>query len=172
MAIISKGTFSLDLFFLKLETELSEEDRQCAWEFYVELSTRVAVVGKLGDKEAANFDGELWSESMESLYAFFKECRLIMRRFPVGRIKDPRQEHLGRFIHRILENVVRPFLEKWNARFRPWWAKASRGEGSPYELQAGFPERQEFLADWTALRLIMRAASRSLAEQYQLMKLD
>src|SRR5437763_16654342 len=95
MATITKGDFSLDIGFVKIGAELSEEDRQCAWELYTEIATRVAVVGKRLDKTCKDFDGELFSESLDSLYHFFRECRGIMRRFPVGRFRVARQIHLG-----------------------------------------------------------------------------
>jgi hypothetical protein len=123
-------------------------------------------------KAATNFDGELYSESLDSLYNFFKESRGIMRRFPVGRIKDFRQEHLGVLIHRILANVMRPFLEKWNGQYRAWYAKAPMVTSLPYEVQICFPKHKDFLADWTALRLIMRQVERKLAEQYKLVPLE
>ena len=172
MATITKGSFSLDLGFFKLDTELSDEDRQCAWELYTEIATRVAVVGKRKDKAATDFTGELYSDSLDSLYVFFRECRGIMRRFPVGRIKDFRQEHLGIHINRILANVLRPFLEKWNGVYRSWWSLASKTDGSPYEIQKTFPKNQEFLADWTALRFIMRQVERNLSTQYKLVPLE
>jgi len=172
MATITKGDFSLDLGFFKLGAELSDEDRQCAWELYTEIATRVAVVGKRGDKNATNFDGELFSESLDSLYKFFQEARLIMRRFPVGRIKDFKQEHLGILINRVLANVLRPFLENWNGQYRVWWARASKSDESPYEIQQKYPKRVEFLADWSALRLIMRRVESALAKEYKLIPLD
>jgi hypothetical protein len=165
MATITKGDFTLDLGFVKLGADLSDDDRQCAWELYTEIATRVAVVGKRKDKAATNFDGELYSESLDSLYKFFQEARLIMRRFPVGRIKDFRQEHLGIHINRILNCVLRPFLEKWRGQYRAWWLQASKSEDSPYEIQKTFPKHQEFLADWTALRFIMRRAETNLAKE-------
>jgi hypothetical protein len=172
MATITKGSFSLDLAFFKLEAELSDEDRQCAWELYTEIATRVAVVGKRGDKSAANFDGELYAESFESLFNFFREARAIMRRFPVGRIKDPRQEHLGVFISRVLANLLRPFLEKWRGRYFAWYTDAIKSGRSPYEVQQQFPALPEMLQDWTALRLIMRKAERTITAQYKLVPLD
>jgi hypothetical protein len=172
MATITKGIFTLDLGFFKLGAELSELDRQCAWEIYTEIATRVAVVGKRGDRLATNYDGELYSESLDSLYTFFKESRSIMRQFPVGRIKDFREEHLGILISRILANVLRPFLEKWNCRYRSWWSKAQKHEGSPFEIQQGFPDLKEFVADWTALRLIMRHVEKKMASQYKLVPLE
>jgi hypothetical protein len=171
MATITKGNFSRDLGFVKLGADLSEEDRQCAWELYTEIATRVAVVGKRLENTCKNFTGELFSESLDSLYNFFRECRGIMRRFPVGRIKKPRQVHLGVLINRILANVLRPFLEKWSGRYRSWWATASK-DGSPYELQKQFPDCEEFMKDWAALREIMREVETKVAEQYKLVPLD
>jgi len=164
MATVTKGDFSLDLGFVKLGADLSDEDRQCAWELYTEIATRVAVVGKRLDKTCKDFTGELFSESLDSLYNFFRECRAIMRRFPVGRIKDPRQVHLGILINRILAKVLRPFLEKWSGRYRSWWATAAK-DGSPYELQKQFPECDQFLKDWSAVREIMRDVEVQLANR-------
>lgn len=172
MANITKGLFSLDLGFVKLGAELQDEDRQCAWELYTEIATRVSVVGKRKDKSAASFDGELYADSLDSLYAFFQECRSIMRAFPVGRIKDIRQEHLGVLINRTLVHVLRPFLEKWNGRYRTWWSQASKGDGSPYEIQKTFPDLKEFLDDWTALRQIMRRVELTLAKSYKLVPIE
>ena len=64
---------------------------------------------------------ELHAESLDSLYNFFKECRGIMRKFPVGKLKEYKQKHLGVLINRILNDVFRPFLEKWSGPFRAWW---------------------------------------------------
>jgi len=171
MATITKGSFSLDLVFFKLDAELSDEDRQCAWELYTEIATRVAVVGKRGDESATNFDGELYAESLESLFGFFRECRAIMRRFPVGRIKDFHQQHLGVFINRVLADLIRPFLEKWRGRYLAWYVEALKAGRSPYEVQKEFPDLKALLEDWTALRLIMRRIERTVAEQYKLVPL-
>jgi hypothetical protein len=46
MPEIKEGSFELNLGFVKLGAKLSEDDRQCAWELYTEIVTRVAVVGK------------------------------------------------------------------------------------------------------------------------------
>jgi hypothetical protein len=172
MPTITKGSFSLDLKLFKLETELSDEDRQCAWEFYAELATRVALVGKRGDKTAASFEGELYAENFESLFNFFREARSIMRRFPVGRMKNFSQEHLGVFINRCLANVIRPFLEKWRGKYFAWYTAAVRSSRSPYEVQKEFPDLKEMLEDWTALRFLMRRAEQTVAKQYKLISLD
>ena len=58
MATITIGQLSLDIGFVKLGAELSDEDRQCAWELYTEIATRVAVVGKRLDKTCKDYDGK------------------------------------------------------------------------------------------------------------------
>ena len=85
---------------------------------------------------------------------------------------DPRQEHLGIFINRMITNILRPFLEKWHHQYCAWWIHASKTEEPQYQVQQRFPEREEFLADWSALRLIMRRVEVTLARQYKLVPLD
>ena len=50
--------------------ELADEDRQCAWELYTELSTRVAVTGKSDDPDcgtlAENSTWKAWTPCMPS----------------------------------------------------------------------------------------------------------
>ena len=110
MAVLSKGGFSVNLGIVKLSGTLSEEDRQCAWELYTELSTRVAMVGKASDSECQSFEGELYIESLSSFYNFFQEARGIMRKFPVGRLEVNQHDHIGVIINRIMAEVMRPFL--------------------------------------------------------------
>ena len=45
MPTLTKGSFSLNLGIVQLGGELSDADRQYAWELYTEMSTRVAVTG-------------------------------------------------------------------------------------------------------------------------------
>lgn len=66
--ILEKGSFELDLKLIKLKADLSDIDRQCAWELYTELSTRRAVTGKLSDPKCKDFNGEIYVESLDSLY--------------------------------------------------------------------------------------------------------
>ncbi len=174
MPTVKKGTFELNLGFVKLGADLDEGDRQCAWEFYTEITTRVAVCGKRGDLECANFDGELYIESLDSFHRFFQEARLIMRRFPVGKLKEPGQDeaHLGVLISRIMAHVLRPFLEKWQVKYRHWWEHESNPRLPPVKRQADFPELEAFLADWSAVRCIMRAVRDELVRAYKLIDVE
>jgi len=172
MASVTKGRFTLNLGIVKLATELSDEDRQCAWELYTEIATRVAVSGKRGDEECQNFDGELLKESLDSLYKFFGECRLIMRQFPVGRIRDDNQQHLGCVIHDLLAKVLRPFLEKWQVAFRTWWDSEECKCMPLFDRQKEFPDYDEFIQEWSEVRQIVRSLEQTLIKEYKLVDLE
>jgi len=168
LAVLTRGTFSLNLGIVQLGGELGEDDRQCAWELYTELCTRVAVTGKRNDPECKNFDGELYIESVSSLYKFFQEARLIMKKFPVGRISRDNKSHLGIVINRILEDVLRPFLEKWKVKYRQWWDNESDKSLHPFERQKQFPELSKFLEDWSSVRWLMKEVQNELVKSYKL----
>jgi len=169
--ILEKGSFELDLKLIKLKADLSDIDRQCAWELYTELSTRRAVTGKWSDPKCKDFSGEIYVESLDSLYRFFQESRLIMRKFPVGRISLSQQNHLGALVYRMMQDVLRPFLEKWHGQYRHWWENESDKNLPPFVRQAAFPSREDFLRDWTSLRWMMRRVQKRLMEVYKLVEI-
>jgi hypothetical protein len=169
--VFQKGSFSINLGIVSVGGELSEDDRQCAWELYCELVSRVALVGKEDQRGKLVFTGEVYSESLDSVYAFVREARALMRRYPVGRVPAGHgQNHLGAFIAALLEVVVRPFLEKWQATYRHWWARACADipEQSPFDRQAEFPLLEPMLEDWRDLRRFCRAAARELTQAFAL----
>jgi len=168
MAVFRRGNFSINLGIVRLGGTLSDEDRQCAWELYIELSTRVALVGKLFDDGCKNFEGELYIESLASFYNFFQETRGIIRKFPVGRIEINQQNHLGVIISRIMSDVMRPFLEKWQADYKHWWDNQSNPRLSPTERQNEYPKITDFLEDWSSVRWLMRKLQNELVEKYHL----
>jgi len=164
---LKEGSFDLDLKLVKLGAKLAEDDRQCAWELYTEIVTRVAVVGKTTDKTCTNFEGEILSESLDSLYKFFQESRGIMRRFPVGKI-GAKKDHLGILIHRMMRQVLRPFLEKWHGDYRHWWEYQANQKLPPLKRQLGYPRFQALMADWRSVRLLMRSIQAELVKTYAL----
>ena len=172
MPELKEGSFTLNFGVVKLGGKLSEMDRQCAWELYTEIVTRVAVTGKRRDETSTDFSGEIFVESLKSLYLFFNEARGIMRRFPIGKIKKKHQQHLGRLIHDLLTDVLRPFLEKWQADLRSWWG-AQQAEGQDwFAIQVNYPRKDELLAEWTDLRKLMRRFEHQLRREYKLTSAD
>lgn len=170
MPVFSKGRFSINLGIVSIGGDLSEEDRQCAWELYCELASRVSLMGKEDERGELVFTGEIYDQSLDSVYAFFREARGLMRRYPVGRIAAGDKQHLGFFIAALIEVVLRPFLEKWQASYRYWWRCECQRlpQVSPFERQEGYPELQEMLADWQAVRRFCRSAAKELVEQFEL----
>lgn len=172
MPELTEGSFSINFGVVKLGGKLSEKDRQCAWELYTEIVTRVAVSGKRRDETSADFSGEIIAESLTSLHAFFQEARMIMRDFPVGQLREKDQSHLGILIHDLLADVLRPFLEKWQADFRAWWKQQDQSEGTWFEKQARYPRMEELIKDWTDLRKLMRKLEHKIRDEYKLRRID
>lgn len=169
MAVMTKGNFSIDIGFVKLGGDFTEDDRQCAWELYTELATRVAVTGKPKDPDCTDFTGEVYVESLASLHTFFGEARKIMRQFPVGSLNAKGVEnHLGALVHRSMRDVLRPFLEAWQADYRFWWENISDKTLSPFERQAAYPRIKEMISQWSDVRAIMRAIQDELVKMYKL----
>lgn len=184
MAVMKKGTFSIDIGFLKLGADFEESDRQCAWELYTELATRIAVTGKSKDRDCTDFSGEVYAESLSSLHTFFGESRKIMRHFPVCStyVKPKKflcirtgagiENHLGALIHRAMRDVLRPFLETWQADYRFWWESISNKELHPFERQKEYPKLNDMISQWSDVRAIMRAIQDDLAIRYKLIDVN
>lgn len=176
MSEIKKGSFSLNLGFIQVQADISEEDRQCAWELYTEICTRLSLTGKKDDPVCKDFSGEVLSESLDSVHVFFGETRGIMRKFPVGRLESDKTKHLGVLINDLLVHVLRPFLEKWQADFRHWWKLAESDEHlrvlPPFERQKKYPKYKALLRDWRNMRLLMRELQAALVKAYVLVDVD
>ena len=169
MAVMTKGNFSIDVGFVKLGGDFNEDDRQCAWALFTELATRVAVTGKPRDPDCTDFTGEVYAESLSSLHTFFGEARKIMRQFPVQtRYAKGVENHLGALVHRSMRDVLRPFLETWQADYRFWWENTSDKSLTPFERQATYPRLKEMISQWSEVRQIMRAIQDELVHKYKL----
>ncbi|MGN7614028.1 hypothetical protein ACQZV8_18315 [Magnetococcales bacterium HHB-1] len=172
MATITKGSISLNFGLVRVTGDLSDDDRQCAWELYTELHTRVALVGKSSDPDCTEFEGELLIESLESVYKFFTEARGIMRKFPVGRLAINNSDNLGVLISKILSHVLRPFLEKWQVKYRHWWEHSSNPRLPPMERQKEFPDYDDFISDWSNVRYVLRGVQKEIVSVYKLIDID
>ncbi|HEX7255665.1 MAG TPA: hypothetical protein VF236_07025 [Gaiellaceae bacterium] len=89
--------------------EPSEEERDAAWEMYVELITRVSI------EELAPGQG-LLREALSSLYSLFGTTREILRKYGPGVATPTRGSDLsfGIIAVTVLNRALRPFLTKWH----------------------------------------------------------
>lgn len=89
--------------------EPDERERDAAWEMYVELITRVAVL------ELRSTEG-LMSEALTSLYALFDITRGILRKYgpQIARSKRGSDLSFGSLAVTVLNGVLRPLLAKWH----------------------------------------------------------
>lgn len=85
------------------------EQQAAAWEIYVELVTRIAVV-ELGDQQ-----GTL-REALASLHSLFGTIRTILRRYgpAVARAANAEASEVSILAMAILNDVLRPLLADWH----------------------------------------------------------
>ena len=102
--------------------EPNDDEGNAAWELYVELVTRVAVV-PLGAEEG------LLREALTSLYSLFDTTRDILRRYGPA-VAEPRPEgqySFGVLAVAMLNYGLRPVLARWHPALEDW--EASRPDG-------------------------------------------
>jgi hypothetical protein len=138
----------LDLRFFKISGtwEPNDAERLAAWELYVELMTRVAVV-PLPAGEG------LLREALTSLYSLFAATREILRRHgpAVAEPKPDGQYNFGYLAVVILNGVIRPFLAHWHPLLEQW--EASRPPGrSRVEHEKAWPHAAQLRAELDAIR--------------------
>jgi hypothetical protein len=102
--------------------EPNEDEGKAAWELYVELVTRIAVV-PLGGQEG------LLREALSSLYSLFATTRDILRRYgpAIAEPKPDGQYSFGVLAVAMLNYGLRPVLARWHPALEDW--EASRPDG-------------------------------------------
>ena len=123
----------------------NNEDIQIAFKLYVELSTR-----KLGlpiDEEH-----DLVYEIYNSWYEFFKLTREYVKEMPIVKIRAcDKCNNIVDVSIDVLNECIRPHLNRWQAKFRHWYEKAIAAEKnhtlSPQEVQQQYPHFAELMAD-------------------------
>lgn len=102
-----------------------EEERKAAWELYVELATRIAVV-ELRPEEG------LLREALSSLYTVFESTRGILRSHgpTVAQATNENDGDLsfGYLAVAVLNTVIRPVLAKWHPMLEDY--ESERPEGT------------------------------------------
>lgn len=93
------------------------DERLAAWELYVELITRIAVVDLKTDEG-------LVREAMASLHSLFDTTRKILRDHGPGvaKPKGRGNQSFGTIAVAVLNTVIRPFLARWHPLLTDWEA--------------------------------------------------
>jgi hypothetical protein len=139
------------------EWEPNNTERAAAWELYVELITRVAVV-PLGPSES------LLREVMASLYSIFATTRDILRKYgpDIAEPKPSGQFNFAYLAVAILNSGIRPFLARWNPALRDW--EETRPEGvSAVAHERAWPQAEEVRANLELTRLALTDNAAALA---------
>jgi hypothetical protein len=107
----------LNLGFLSIKGEWkpNDQERDAAWELYVELATRIAVVPLRGGEG-------LIREALTSLYSLFDTTRGILRKYgPVLARPRPAGEYsFGQLSLLVLNFELRPLLARWHPALQDW----------------------------------------------------
>lgn len=148
---------SLNLHVLQISGtwEPNDDERKAAWELYVELVTRIAVV-PLGRGEG------LLREALSSLYSLFATTREILRRYgpDVAEPKPGGQYSFGSLAVALLNVGLRPVLARWHPALQDWEAAQpkdrSRGEHErawdrASELRAALETTRDLLTQYARL---------------------
>ena len=138
--------------------EPDEAERRAAWELYVELVTRVAVV-QLGPAEG------LLREALSSLREVFGITREILRQYgPAVAPKSAQQEiSFGYLAVGVLNGALRPLLAVWHPTLAAY--EATRPEGlSPVDWERHWTRAGELRAELAGTRGLLLEFARTLGE--------
>lgn len=138
--------------------EPDEAERRAAWELYVELVTRVAVV-QLGPAEG------LLREALSSLRQVFGITREILRRYgPAVAPKTAEQEiSFGFLAVGVLNGALRPLLAVWHPTLAAYEATRPQGR-SPVDWERHWSRAEELRAELGATRALLVEFARTLGE--------
>lgn len=159
-AKLTKVSVDLKAPFLNVkgEWEADENEQQAAWELYVELVTRIAVVGlKPGEG--------LLRKALSSLLQIFGESRQILRKYG-PEIAQPKGEgnlSLGAIAVTVLNSSLRPVLAKWHPLLMAY-ESARPPETSPADHEAAWRHNRELREVLSELQKTIQQYSLLLAK--------
>jgi hypothetical protein len=135
-----------------------ERERDAAWEMYVELITRVAVV------ELRPGEG-LFREALGSFYSLFDTTRAILRKYgpEVAKSKDEGQLSFGYLSVAVLNGVLRPLLAKWHPLLLDYEAHR-RSDVSALEHEQAWAQAGELRQELSRARQALSDYADVLAE--------
>ncbi|MEM9360483.1 MAG: hypothetical protein AAGB04_30260 [Pseudomonadota bacterium] len=130
----------------KLAFKPNDTDRQIAYAIWVELSTR-----KLGLN--IDLENDVIVEVYDSWYHFFGVTRELVKAVPVSKVRHDSTKQIIKLSIEVLNEGLRPHLNKWQARYRRWYAQQIEVDldKSPQEIQKEFPEYDTLCTDLLAV---------------------
>ena len=146
----------LKLFSISGTWVPNDAERRAAWELYVEMITRIAVVPMR--------DG-IAREGLSSLYALFGEARTILRRYgpEVAEPKRGGRYNFGFLTVALLNFALRPLLSYWHPELQTW--EAQRGPTQSVKAhEDAWPRIGELRAELERTRLALATYAAVLAE--------
>jgi hypothetical protein len=149
----------LDLKFFKITGtwEPNDAERLAAWELYVELITRVAVVPlPVGEG--------LLREALASLYTLFATTRDTLRRHgpSIAEPKPDGQYNFGYLSVAMLNAAIRPVLAHWHPLLEDW-ENTRPLQRSQAEHERQWPQGDQLRADLDRTRTILASYASLLA---------
>ncbi len=144
----------------KVKIRPNYQDLQIAFKFWAELSTR-----KIG--LPIDEDNDVIAEVYNSWHEFFKIARDLIKQIPVSKLRAQEStKQIVRISIALLNEELRPYLTRWQARYRRWWEAAiqdkENSELSPQELQRKFPEYEKLMSDMKEVNRKLVAYSNTL----------
>jgi hypothetical protein len=138
--------------------EPDDAERNAAWELYVELVTRIAVVPLYGDEGVLR-------EALSSLYSIFGATRAILRKYgpAVARPAKSGRYRFGYLAVWMLNGALRPVLAYWHPELERWEAQRPV-DRSAVDHEAQWSRVSELRGELERLRGFMLDYVRLLAE--------
>ena len=131
----------------RVRLKVSKEDRQIAYNIWVELCTR-----KIGLE--INYDDDVISEIYDSWYSFFTISRGLIGQIPVQKIHEKGTQFILEKSMEILNGDLRSHLTRWQARYRKWYAlRITKDIREPQNIQRDYPQYDLLVADMKKVNL-------------------
>ncbi len=137
--------------------EPDENERNAAWELYVELVTRISIVELKPDEG-------LLSEALTSFYTLFDTTRQILKKYgpSVAKEKGPDNVSFGSIAVEVLNGVLRPVLAYWHPKLLDY--ENTKGASvSAFEHEKKWECAGELREVLNTIRPIMLAYANTLA---------
>ncbi len=139
------------------------DDRLIAYKTWVEIKTR-----KLG---VPFTDDDVVSEVFDSWYEFFGVCRQLLKTFPIQKINHNGGQGIIDNLLSLLNDELRPHLNRWQAEYRKWFREelqkeASKGK-SPQIIQQSFPDYDQMMSDLKSVNAEMISFANDLEKIFR-----